>query len=42
MDKEKADMLTQLVDPYNPGRIMYSTGKVIFNFIFINKLFLDC
>ncbi|KAL7072491.1 hypothetical protein ACQ4LE_007941 [Meloidogyne hapla] len=29
MDKEKADMLTQLVDPYNPGRIMYSTGKIV-------------
>jgi hypothetical protein len=22
-------MLTQLVDPYNPGRIMYTTGKIV-------------
>jgi len=22
-------MLTQLVDPYAPGRIMYSTGKIV-------------
>ncbi|KAL3110732.1 hypothetical protein niasHT_011237 [Heterodera trifolii] len=29
MSREKADLLTQLVDPYHPGRVMYTTGKIV-------------
>ncbi|KAI1697075.1 zinc finger protein [Ditylenchus destructor] len=29
MDKKKADALTQLVDPWHPGRVMYTSGKIV-------------
>uniref|UniRef100_A0A915CNB0 C2H2-type domain-containing protein n=1 Tax=Ditylenchus dipsaci TaxID=166011 RepID=A0A915CNB0_9BILA len=29
MDKKKADALSQLVDPFHPGRVMYTSGKIV-------------
>jgi len=29
MDKKKADALSQLVDPYHPGRVMYTSGRIV-------------
>ncbi|KJH43051.1 zinc finger, C2H2 type [Dictyocaulus viviparus] len=29
MTKEQADSLSELVDPVNPGRVMYTSGKIV-------------